>query len=177
MIKLQDMGVTQRKTFTYAIFKMPAGYMAAIRTYKGLYSIILPKKTPSELIETVKKTFKKIRKYSASFGGLKKKLKRYFAKKRVRFNYRLDLEGFSDFDKKVFAVTATIPRGQTRSYSWVARLIGDTNFSRAVGQALSRNRLPVVIPCHRVVGKKDFGGFSYGMDNKRLLLNAEGRLW
>jgi methylated-DNA-[protein]-cysteine S-methyltransferase len=171
------MNVRPGITFCYYIFQTKEGYMGAVRTYRGLYSLLLPERSAEAIKNTIKSSFKKLKSRSKPFIRLKKKIKAYFSGKNVRFNLKLDLGGFSDFDKKVFAVTATIPRGQTRSYSWIARLIGDNRYSRAVGQALSRNRLPIIIPCHRVIGKKDFGGFSYGMDNKRMLLKAEGRLW
>jgi len=60
----------------------------------------------------------------------------------------------------------------------VAKQVGSPKEVRAVGQALKRNRLPVIIPCHRVINKSgDLGGFSGGVELKRKLLNIEGRLW
>lgn len=167
----------KRKRFIFFIFKVPAGYLGAVRTYKGIYSLVLPKRTYSEAFDIIRGSYSRLKKCSSPFKGLKKRLREYFNGKKVRFALKLDLDGFSDFDKRVFAVTSTIPSGQTRTYSWIAQAVGNSKFSRAVGQALSRNRLPVIIPCHRVIGKNDFGGFSYGVENKRMLLKAEGRLW
>ncbi|MDD5382276.1 MAG: MGMT family protein, partial [Candidatus Margulisbacteria bacterium] len=68
--------------------------------------------------------------------------------------------------------------GEVRSYAWVADKVGSPKEVRAVGQALKRNRLPIIIPCHRVVNKSgDLGGFSGGVDLKRKLLKIEGRVW
>ena len=68
-----------------------------------------------------------------------------------------------------------IPRGQVRSYEWIARTIGHPRAARAVGTALSRNKLPIMIPCHRVIRKNgELGGFAYGVSMKRKLLELEG---
>lgn len=166
-----------RKKYFFDIFKTKSGYMAAVKSSKGIYSIILPKKTRIEVDCLLGTSFRMLIKRSTSFKGLKQRLRAYFRKKPVHMSFRLDLTGYSDFDKKVFAAVRTIPAGQTRSYSWVAKAVGGSKLSRAVGQALSRNRLPILIPCHRVLGKSDLGGFSFGIENKRLLLQAEGRLW
>ena len=65
--------------------------------------------------------------------------------------------------------------GETRSYAWIARKMGKPRAMRAVGQALGRNPLPIIVPCHRVVaGDGGFGGFTGGIEMKRKLLKLEG---
>ena len=71
----------------------------------------------------------------------------------------LDLGRLSEFQKSVYREVSLIPHGETRTYSWVALRTGKPQAARAVGQALSRNPFPVVIPCHRVVSGKNLGGF------------------
>jgi O-6-methylguanine DNA methyltransferase len=80
----------------------------------------------------------------------------------------------SDFQRRVFRIVQTIPRGEVRSYGWVARKIGQPAAARAVGQALRCNPSPVIIPCHRVVAKNGLGGFAKGVKNKLKLLRSEG---
>ena len=84
------------------------------------------------------------------------------------------LSSRSSFCRKVLKVTATIPYGQTRSYQWVARTMGNPLAYRAVGQALAKNPLPGIIPCHRVI-KTDgnVGGYSLGSKKKERLLIEE----
>ena len=93
----------------------------------------------------------------------------------------LEKSGWTDFQTKVYSIISTIPHGETRTYSWVARRIGSGMASRAVGQALRKNPLPILIPCHRIVGAAALGGFMGRTDPqqpelllKRRLLDLEG---
>ncbi len=80
----------------------------------------------------------------------------------------------TDFERKVLEVVRQIPYGQVRTYAWVAEKMGHSQAVRAVGQALGRNPLPLVFPCHRVLSKQGLGGFSAGLEIKKKLLALEG---
>jgi methylated-DNA-[protein]-cysteine S-methyltransferase len=71
----------------------------------------------------------------------------------------LDSSSLSDFARKVYEAALAIPHGETRTYAWVAKKIGQPLAARAVGQALRKNPFPILIPCHRVVSDKSLGGF------------------
>jgi methylated-DNA-[protein]-cysteine S-methyltransferase len=71
----------------------------------------------------------------------------------------LDTTELTDFSRKVYEATLAIPHGETRTYAWVAKKMGKPLAARAVGQALSKNPFPILIPCHRVVSDKSIGGF------------------
>ncbi len=89
------------------------------------------------------------------------------------------MENYPPFYQKVWRVCAEIPRGQVRTYGWVARRIGSPKAARAVGQALGKNPFAPTIPCHRVVGADgSLTGFSAkgGLAAKRRLLKSEGAL-
>ncbi|MFD0690236.1 methylated-DNA--[protein]-cysteine S-methyltransferase [Actinomadura fibrosa] len=87
---------------------------------------------------------------------------------------RLDLRGLSEFEAAVLRAAATIPRGQTRPYAWVARQAGRPKAVRAVGSALGRNPVPLLIPCHRVTRSDGaVGDYVFGGDAKERLLRAE----
>ncbi len=77
------------------------------------------------------------------------------------------------FQKKVWDELKKIPYGQVRTYGEIAVAIGHPGAARAVGLACAANPLPIFIPCHRVVAKNSFGGFSSGLPWKQLLLNLE----
>lgn len=81
----------------------------------------------------------------------------------------------SGFEKAVYRAVVRIPKGETRSYAWVARASGSPGAARAVGNALNRNPYPGPVPCHRVI-KSDgsIGGFARGVNAKRRLLKREG---
>jgi methylated-DNA-[protein]-cysteine S-methyltransferase len=88
---------------------------------------------------------------------------------------RYDLAGLSPFERAVLAKTLEIPAGEVRPYGWVAREIGRPRAMRAVGSALGRNPVPVLIPCHRVVRSDGrVGNYGFGPPMKRALLHAEG---
>jgi len=82
--------------------------------------------------------------------------------------------GCTPFEIKVYECVTKIPRGQTRSYKWVAKKIGNPKATRAVAQALKHNPWPFIIPCHRVVNSDGtIGGYVYGTSLKQLLLSLE----
>ncbi len=87
----------------------------------------------------------------------------------------VDLRQLSEFQREVLNVTAHIPPGEVRPYGWVAREIGNTGAVRAVGSALGRNPVPIVIPCHRVVRSDGaVGNYAFGAPMKKALLEHEG---
>ena len=103
-------------------------------------------------------------------------LGRYFAGERASFGrYRLDLSGTPPFLSRALRAARSIPYGQVRSYGWLAAAAGNPRAARAAGQAMARNPLPIVVPCHRVVAADgSLGGFGGGLEMKRALLELEG---
>jgi O-6-methylguanine DNA methyltransferase len=101
-------------------------------------------------------------------------LTEYFCGERAIFQLPVDLNQCSDFERTVLEATATIPYGEVRSYTWIAKHIGRPGATRAVGNALHKNPVPIVIPCHRVV-KSDgsIGGYAFGEAWKTRLLTLE----
>ena len=88
---------------------------------------------------------------------------------------RFDLRGRSEFERAVLAKALEIPRGQVRPYIWIAVEIGRPRAVRAVGTALGRNPVPLLIPCHRVVRSDGrVGNYAFGSEAKRALLRGEG---
>lgn len=101
-------------------------------------------------------------------------LRAYFAGRLRSFSVPCDLGRLPRFTRAVLKITGKIPYGEVRSYRWVAKRLGKPQAARAVGNALARNPVPVVIPCHRVVrGDGSLGGFALGLSWKRRLLDLE----
>lgn len=100
-------------------------------------------------------------------------LKDYFEKKRQVFDLPLDLVG-TDFQLSVWEAIQHIPYGKTISYGDLARQLGDLKAVRAVGGALNKNPIPVIVPCHRIIGATGgLTGFGGGLRNKTYLLDLE----
>ena len=100
----------------------------------------------------------------------------YFAGQRTTFDLPLAAEG-SDFEHRVWDALVKIPYGATMSYGELARRLGDARNARAVGAANGKNPIPIIVPCHRVIGANgDLTGFGGGVDRKRWLLEHEGAL-
>jgi methylated-DNA-[protein]-cysteine S-methyltransferase len=109
----------------------------------------------------------------AGLAGPVRQLGEYFAGERTAFELDLDLHG-SAFDRQVWALVAAIPYGQTRSYGQLARELGDPGLAQEVGVSNARNRLCIVVPCHRVVGADGkLTGYAGGLARKRALLELE----
>lgn len=102
-----------------------------------------------------------------------KEIREYLNGKRKRFTVKFSVNG-SEFAKRLIKAVCEIPYGETRSYGDLAKIIDRPKAARAVGRVMAANRIPIIIPCHRVV-KADgsIGGYSGGIDIKRFLLKLE----
>ena len=106
---------------------------------------------------------------------LARELDEYFNGTRREFDIDVDLSGLTPFQTKILAATAKIPFGAVSTYGAVARRAGNAKASRAAGGALNQNPIPIVVPCHRVVGSNgSLVGYAGGLDTKRRLLAIEG---
>lgn len=104
---------------------------------------------------------------------IKKELMEYFEGKRKVFEIPLEVEG-TEFQKKVWTEMAKIPFGEKMTYGELAEKSGCPKGARAVGLACNKNKIPIIIPCHRVVGKNgNLTGFAGGLDIKAQLLKLE----
>ncbi len=113
------------------------------------------------------------RRADAPFRFVVRQLQEYFGGERREFDLPLDPQ-VTEFQGRVLAALRAIPYGETRSYRDIAVAVGNPRAVRAVGGANAANPLPIVIPCHRVIGSGgDLTGFGGGMDAKRYLLDLE----
>ncbi len=109
----------------------------------------------------------------AFFAETKKQLREYFDGICRTFDIPLLPRG-TDFQKKVWEALRSIPYGETRTYGDVARSMGNPGAARAVGMANSKNPIPIIIPCHRVIGSSGrLTGFAHGLNAKKALLDLE----
>ncbi len=101
-----------------------------------------------------------------------KQIQEYLSGKRKQFKLKYSPEG-TEFEKAVWHEITKIPYGEIRTYKQVASAIGKPKALRAVGNALSKNPIPLIIPCHRVVASQGWGGYSSGINIKKKLLTLE----
>jgi len=147
-------------------------------TDKGISFLTLPVTSMKELLDSNKYLVKDDVEDSSAFGDLPSRLQRYFDGLKEMFPDKVDYGECSGFQEAVWSVTRSILYGEVRSYAWVAAQVGKPGACRAVGRALARNRLPFIVPCHRVVARDGtLCGFSGGLGLKRHLLDLEaGRI-
>lgn len=108
------------------------------------------------------------------FAEARQQLIEYFNDQRTDFDLKLNPEG-TDFQKVVWRELSKIPYGEIRSYKDIAKALGKPNASRAVGTANGRNPIPIIVPCHRVIGSNGkLAGFAFGLSAKQQLLDLEG---
>ncbi len=159
----------------YAVFKVDLGWVGVMGSSRGIVTATtFPQLTPDEALLRFGERVAGAAYDANAFSGLIERLKAYYAGKRVDSPDKLDLTDAPPFFRRVWEVTRSIPYGETRSYAWVAQQTGNRQAARAVGQAMSRNPIPIIIPCHRVVTSNGkLGGFSGGLEIKRFLINME----
>ncbi len=159
---------------SYTTFNTNMGWVGILSSAKGLLSIILPQPSAQEVCQLLGDSVNRATYSLRLFDDLMERLKVYFSGHRTTFPDKLDLSRATHFQREVWEITRLIPYGGTRSYAWVAEQIKKPRAMRAVGQALSKNPLPIIIPCHRVVASNGkLSGFSGGVEMKRHLLSLE----
>ncbi len=143
-----------------------------------LYALLLPEHTENAVVKKIKNYTKdKIKFHKFTKQQFAKDLQLYFSGELKKLKWPYDLSGCSDLHVKIFDALEKVPYGKTIDYTGLASLAGVPEAVRAVGTALAKNRLPLIIPCHRVIKKGGaLGSFSggFGPKLKALMLAIEG---
>ena len=159
---------------SYTTFDTSTGWVGVLSSKRGLLYLTFPRPSEQEARRLLCDRINQATPAPHLFQGLMERIRAYFSGLKVIFPDKLDLTGYTNFQHKVWETTRLIPYGETRSYAWVAKQIEKPGAARAVGQALGRNPLPIIIPCHRVLGSNgSLTGFGGGVDMKRNLLSLE----
>lgn len=161
----------------YAIFDTALGWVGVIGSEKGLFRLVWHQPSPEAALATVSRFSSGATEDSLFFGDLPQRIQRYFEGQRVVFPDKLDLRETTPFQRAVLELVHSIPYGETRTYAWVAKNLGKPKAFRAVGQVLARNPLPIIVPCHRVIGSDgSLVGFGSGLELKKHLLDIEASI-
>ena len=159
----------------YDLFQTEMGWVAALASDRGLRRLSL-KPVPQEAMDGLGSAASWASQDSEALKDVRVRLDAHFRGEDGRFDeVPLDLEDAPPFFKAAWDACRSIPRGETRSYQWLAVQAGNPRASRAAGQAMAKNRLAVIIPCHRVIGSNGglhgYGGG--GVEKKARLLAME----
>jgi methylated-DNA-[protein]-cysteine S-methyltransferase len=162
-----------------SLFETDLGFGAVVAGQKGLVEVFLP--FSGESADVLTKRIILLYPLAVNESRMTREaaisLQKYFAGGRVSFNFPIDRRCFTQFQDEVYGAVSSIPYGSVISYGKIAALIGRPKAARGVGAAMARNPLPVIIPCHRVVGSSgNLTGYSAagGVSSKKWLLNMEG---
>jgi methylated-DNA-[protein]-cysteine S-methyltransferase len=163
-----------RRTVYHCAIRTPIGRVLVAATEAGLVRVSF-RQSEASFVADLRRLGTDVVRSPARTADIVHQLRAYFAGERRTFDMRVDLSGLTPFHRSVLDAAATVPAGEVVSYGEIARRIGRPGGSRAVGQALHRNPVPIVIPCHRVIaaGGK-IGGYGGGLAIKRKLLRLEG---
>ena len=163
----------------YAVFLTELGWMAIAGSDRGISAVALPRREMVAALESLGAKAgplaSDLREVATSrFGTLPDRIHSYLAGEIVDFPDLIDRRTWTPFRARVWDATRCIPYGQTRSYGWAAAAAGQPRGCRAAGQALHHNPVPILIPCHRVVGANgSLVGFGAGLELKQQLLALE----
>jgi methylated-DNA-[protein]-cysteine S-methyltransferase len=153
----------------------PLGRLLLAATERGLCRISFAPEAEDELEELARCHGTRVLHSPGPLAPARRQLDAYFEGRRTSFDLPVDVESLPPFQQQVLVELARVPFGRTATYGGLAALIGRPRAARAVGGALNRNPLPIVLPCHRVVGASgSLVGYAGGLERKRALLAHEG---
>ena len=161
----------------YTLASTDLGWVGILASPGGIRQLTLPQASASLALARLEPfgEARGLEEAPEAFHDLRKRLEGYFRGFETSFPDALDLVG-TPFQKRAWEAARTIPWGETRSYTWVADHIRHPGAARAVGQAMRANPVPIIVPCHRVIGSNgDLCGYGGpdGVGLKRALLNQE----
>ena len=160
--------------YWYDVFQTEWGWVGVLGSAAGLRRSTLPQPTPMEALEELGREAEGAVNRPDAFPELRERLQAYLRGESQTLDVALDLEGAPPFHKAAWRACRRIPPGETRSYAWLAAAASHPGAARAAGQAMARNRLALIVPCHRVVASDgSLHGYDGGLAMKERLLQAE----
>jgi methylated-DNA-[protein]-cysteine S-methyltransferase len=162
----------------YATLDSPVGELLLAATPRGLLRVsYLDGGLEPALAALAARVSPRVLSSPRTLDPVRRELDEYFGGSRHRFDLPLDWQLAHGFGRRVLEATAAIPFGEVSSYGAVAAAAGSPRASRAAGNALGANPLPIIVPCHRILhAGGGLGGYTGGVERKRVLLAIEGRL-
>ena len=161
----------------FDVIDSPIGPLLVAATERGLARIFFDAEPELHLERLAKAYGPRVLRSAQSVDAAHRQLDEYFDGRRDAFALDVDLRGAAPFAQHVLEELARVPYGQTTTYGRLAAKVGAPRAARAVGTVMNRNPIPIVRPCHRVVGANgSLTGYAGGLDVKERLLRLEGAL-
>jgi methylated-DNA-[protein]-cysteine S-methyltransferase len=156
----------------------PLGRLLVAVTPRGLARVAFQEEDRDRVLSQIAREISpRILESAGATDEVRRELEEFFEAERTRFALKVDRRLIHGIAREVLRATSRIPYGQMSTYGSVARQIGRPTAARAVGRALGSNPIPIVIPCHRVIGASgSLTGYGGGLDRKVALLELEGSL-
>jgi len=153
----------------------PLGRLLVAATERGVCRISYDPEAEAELEALASAHGARVLRSRRPLESLRRELDDYFERRRRSFDVAVDLAALPAFQRDVLTELARVPYGEVATYGRLAARIGKPRAARAVGGALNRNPIPIVLPCHRVVGSTgNLVGYAGGLERKQALLALEG---
>lgn len=167
------------QALSYDVFETPLGWVGILVTKRGLRRTTLPEPTTDAARSSLGPEIEQAARDPRAISPVSSVIQAYLRGESANLSQLpLDRHSGAEFFERAWDACRGIPAGETRTYAWLADAAGRPRAVRAAGQAMARNPLPLVVPCHRVVGSdgglRGFGG-SVGLPMKRRLLELERR--
>lgn len=161
---------------SYARTDSPFGSLLLAASERGLLRVAFPEEDPEQVLERLsRRVSPRIVEVPAQLDRARRELEQYFAGGRRSFELPIDWALVGPFGRRVLGAASRIPYGEVLTYAQVAAEAGSPRGSRAAGNALGANPIPIVVPCHRVLRATGaLGGYAGGLERKRFLLELEG---
>lgn len=161
----------------YDVVESPVGQLLVAVTDRGLLRISFDPEPERQLERLVRVAGPAVLRAPRQVDEARRELDEYFAGRRRAFDLAVDLRGVTPFTARVLEELALVPFGETATYAELAARAGNPRAARAVGSVMNRNPVPIVLPCHRVIGANgSLVGYGGGLDRKVQLLQLEGVL-
>ena len=168
-LKLVDIG--------FDVIESPVGELLVAASDEGLAAISFDTQPEEQLERLARIAGPRVLRSARSIDDARRELDEYFEGRRHVFELPLDLRALPEFTVAVLRELARVPYGETTTYGALAAKVGHPRAARAVGTIMNRNRIPIVLPCHRVVGSNgSLVGYAGGLDRKVQLLELENAI-
>jgi methylated-DNA-[protein]-cysteine S-methyltransferase len=171
--------VNEKPSLKFSAFLTKMGYSLLVAGTNGIVELFLPEENMLDIVNRMRKIYPYAKEEEDEIlKQAKEKICEYFKGEKVDFfDIKVDLSRYKETSQHVFEIVRKIPYGETRTYKQISDELNLPKMSRAIGRILNSNRVPIIVPCHRVIKSDgEIGGYHNGLEWKIKLLKLENIL-